>query len=586
MDKIFECVDFKKEYLFSNHKDIKDGLVVKFYGSIYNQASLKKELKLTDAIEPESLISKGYQLFGTKLFKKLDGVFSITIFDEKTQMLYLVKDRVGLQSLYFYDYDQTLIFGSSLKDFYKVSTFTKKIDKNALALYLSYGYILQPYTIFEHTHKVKSGHYVAYDMKQQSWKQKAYWSLESCYAQEKSPLEEQEVILRVEETLHSAIKRRVDINQPIASSLSGGYDSSITVALLAQISSQKIDTFTIGFNEKEINEAHHAKKIATHLGTNHHEHYFSDLDALNIVPQLCDVYDEPFADYGATPTVLMAKLVKKSGFDTLFVGDGGDEVFATADDVVQFDQLLKTPTALKNSIYSLLNSVNPLNIPILKSYQNFPTKYYKFLQLLKAEKVSQMVKTKPILFYDDEIKILLKDNKTKFQTTFDEIDFPKYAETVDQVIGSYFKTSMVDAELVKSVQATRYLNLQIKEPLLDFDLIRYMTGVPGSLKIKNGEKKYILKQIAHKYIPKELLDRPKSGFDIPFSMWLKGSLKEILYEQINEKRLEKDALFDVKSVIKIRDAFYGGNESYKYKLWTLFLFQLWYSKVLSTMNDI
>ncbi len=586
MSKIFEFVDLKRELPFSNHADIKNDLIINYYGSVYNQESLKKELKLTDEIETVDLISYAYKTFGTEMFKKLDGVFSLTIYDQKENMLYLVKDRVGLQPLYFYDHNQTLIFGNSLKDFYSIPTFTKKIDKNALALYLTYGYILQPYTIFEHTHKIKSGHFVAYDMKSLSWEQKAYWKLESCYEKEKTPLDENNVSKSVEELLHSAIEKRVDSKELIATSLSGGYDSSTVAALLTQKSSQKIDTFTIGFNEKEINEAHHAKKIAAHLSTNHHEHYFSESDAIDIIPKLSQVYDEPFADYGATPTVLMAELVKKSGFNTLFVGDGGDEVFATADDVAQFDKLLHTPMVLKNSVYHLLNIMNPLKIPLLKSYQNFPTKYYKLLQLLRAANISQMVKVKPILFYDEEIKKLLKNDTTKFKTTFDEIDFPKFAETVDQVIGSYFKTTMVDAELVKSFQATRYANIAIKEPLLDIDLIHYMAGVSRNLKIKEGEKKYILKQIAHKYIPKNLLDRPKSGFAIPFSTWLKGPLKDLLYTHVNEKRLEDDGLFDTKSVIKIRDAFYGGKESYKYKLWTLFLFQLWYDKVFSPMNDI
>jgi asparagine synthase (glutamine-hydrolysing) len=586
MDKIFEYADFKKALPFSNYKHLKNGLIVNFYGSIFNQESLKKALKLKENIETIDLISYGYQIFGTNLFKKLDGIFSITIYDQTKQMLYLVKDRVGLQPLYFYTHNQKLIFGSSLKDFYHIPFFTKKIDKNALALYLTYGYILQPYTIFEHTHKVKAGHFVAYDFKKQSWRQKSYWTLESCYEKEKSPLKEEEVISNVEDILHHAIDKRIDSKQKIATSLSGGYDSSIVAALLSKKSAQKIDTFTIGFNEKEMNEAHHAKKIAAYLGTEHHEHYFSASDAIDIVPKLSLVYDEPFADYGATPTVLMAQLAKQSGFETLFVGDGGDEVFATADDVTQFDKLLNTPVVLKNSIYYILNSVNPLKMPILKSYQNFPTKHYKLLQLLKATKISQMVKTKPILFYDNEIKTLLKEDTTKFKTTFDEIDFPNFAESVDQVIGSYFKTSMADAELVKSFQAVRYSNLRIKEPLLDLDLIHYMAGVPGNLKIKDGEKKYILKTITHKYLPKSLLDRPKSGFDIPFSMWLKGPLKDLLYAHINEIRLESDGLFNTKSVIKIRDAFYNGNESYKYKLWTLFLFQLWYDKVLSTLNDI
>jgi len=579
MNSFFECVDFSKGSPFS----IKD-CIVYFDGSIYNKDHLLQKLNIDRKINDSNLILKLYNLYGVNIFKKIDGIFSLVIYDQKKDEIYLARDRAGVNPLYFYHYDNKLIFGTSLKEFYKIPSFSKKISKKGLALYLNYGYVVQPYTIFENTYKVKPGHFVTYNIKDRSWKQNEFWSLEACYESKKPDLLEEEVLESVEKILNNSIQKRLKTVKNFASSLSSGYDSSVVAALLTKNSGKKIDTFTIGFTQEEINEAKDAKKIANYLNTNYHEHYFSDQDALDIVPKLSEVYDEPFADYGATPTVLMSKLVRDNGFDTLFVGDGGDEVFATADDVIRFDKFLNRPSILKKSLYQLLNSIDPLKVPILKSYQNYPTKYYKFLQLLKAKKISQMVKTKPILFFDAEIKRLLKDEQIDTKT--DEIDFPRYSESVDQVIGSYFKTSMVDAELVKSVQAARYSNLSIKEPLLDQQLVEYMTKVYGDLKIKDGQKKYILKHIAYKYIPKNLLDRPKSGFDIPFSIWLKGSLKELLYAHINQKRLKSDGLFDVKSVIEIRDAFYNGNESYKYKLWTLFLFQLWFHKVFLNLNDI
>ncbi len=574
MKRAFGVIDFTKD--FFSLTDSEDMIQVIFYGSIYNKKFLKTECEISDDIENDLLIQKAFEIFNTDLFKKIDGIFSIIIYDKSSEELYLVRDRAGIKPLYFYDFNQSFIFGSKLKDFYTISSFTKKIDKNALILYLSYGYILQPYTIFEHTHKVKAGHYVLLNFKDKSWQQKRYWSLESCYDTPKFYLEEQDILESVETILNDSIKKRLNDNTNIASTLSGGYDSSIVTTLLTQNSDKKIDTFTIGFNEKEINEAPYAKKIANYLKTNHHEHYFNDNDAKEIVPKLCKIYDEPFADYGATPTVLITQMVKQNGFDSLFIGDGGDEVFATADDVSQFENILNTPLFLRKSLYKILNIVNPSQIPAIRNYQNFPTKYYKFLQLLNATDIPQMVKVKPILFIEDEIKNLLHTDSVSIATSFDEISFPKYSESVDQVIGSYFKTSMVDAELVKSFQSSYNVGISLKEPLLDSDLIQYMAGVSQEIKIKNGEKKYLLKQIAHKYIPKNLLDRPKSGFDIPFSLWLNGPLKELVYDQINETRLKEDAIFDVSTVLKIRDTFYKGNQAPKYKLWTIFLFQLWY----------
>ncbi len=581
-NSIFGLVDFDKtlklqdanlykkdNLLFKNDKNQTKSInkiTISFYGSIYN------EIKDADIFE---FIYKKYQEDGIKFIQNLDGVFSIVIYDSQKELLYIIKDRASLQSLYFYTKKNSLIFGSRLKDFYNIPSFTKKIDKKALSSYLTYGYILQPLSIFEDTKKIKAGHFIEYDLKTKVYKEQKYWSLESCYEDKKEILDEKETINRVTNILKQSISKRLSTCQNFASSLSGGYDSSLVLALLKEQSGKKLETFTIGFDDKNINEAHHAKKIASHLQTNHHEHYFSIKDAREIVPKLCKVYDEPFADYGATPTVLMANLVRENGFDTLFVGDGGDEVFATADDTQKLEKILNFPKPIKLTLHKLLNFINPAKIAHLNRYQNIPTKHYKLLQMLKAPNIPQMIKARNVIFDKPQIRKLLKLQDVDFASTFDDIEFPPYAQSVDQVIGTYFKTSMADAELVKSFSATSASNLDIKEPLLDLKLIEFMAKVPQSLKIKDNEKKYILKQIAHRYIPKELLNRPKCGFDIPFSFWLRGELKELLFEQINEKRLLDDDIFDIKLILEIRDMFYSGKDEYKYKLWTIFIFQLW-----------
>ena len=568
--------------ILSQHKNQKidiDGVIVSFYGSIYNADNLKEELKISADIEDFELIVYVYKTYGIKFLEKIDGIFSIIIYDKHKHLLYFARDRAGIYPLYFYAHNEMLIFGSSLKEFSNLPGFTKKIDKNGLALYLTYGYILQPYTIYEHTYKVKSGHYAVYDLKKRVFEQNRYWSLESCYLEKKDLLKESEVINSTQKILQDSIKKRLNSKQNFASSLSGGYDSSIVAALLSEQSSQKLDTFTIGFDDTNINEAPYAKKIAAALGTNHHEHYFSTSDALKIVPKLCQVYDEPFADYAATPTVLMTQLVNDCGFDTLFVGDGGDEVFATADDAFKLEQILNFPNSIKSIFYKTLNTINYFKLPTISECQDIPTKYYKLLKILNASNIPQMIKVRNVLFNESQIEKLLNSKEIFFKTTFDEIEFPSHSEVVDQVIGTYFKTSMVDGELVKSFQAARFANIKVKEPLLDLDLINYFTRVPQILKIKEGEKKYILKQIAHRYIPKNLLNRPKSGFDIPFSFWLKEPLKDLLFEQINETRLKDDGIFDVQAVLTIRDSFYAGKDQYKYKLWTIFIFQLWLQEI-------
>jgi asparagine synthase (glutamine-hydrolysing) len=394
-----------------------DDLTIIFDGVLYSKDEKYKYLSDVEILQIE------YASLGSKLFQKLDGVFSLIIYDKKLQKIYIVKDRVGVKPLYFYQKDNTFIFGSSLKYFSKTKFFEKELDKDSLAIYLQYGYIIQPNTIFKNTYKIKSGHFLEFDLKTQNIQDQKYWSLEECYLEEKAHISESEIITDIHQLLKKSIEKRIDKNLSMGSSLSGGYDSSMIAALLQARSETKIDTFTIGFDEDSINEAPFAKKIATYLGTSHTEHYFSAKDALRIVPTLCQAYDEPFADYGATPTVLMAQLIKLSGFDDIWVGDGGDEVFVTADDVAQFDKLLKLQPLAKKSISNMLNIIKPYKIPYLNKYQNIPTKYYKVLELLNAKTIPQMVKVKPVLFFDDEIEALLGKKKILTLTTFDEIDF-------------------------------------------------------------------------------------------------------------------------------------------------------------------
>ena len=201
------------------------------------------------------------------------------------------------------------------------------------------------------------------------------------------------------------------------------------------------------------------------------------------------------------------------------------------------------------------------------------------MQILSAKDIPQMILARNTLFLEQELKSQIKEYVQPISTSFDEIEFNGYSECVDQIIGTYFKTSMIDGELVKSYSAMNSNDIRLSVPFLESGLIDYMAQIPSSIKIKDGIKKYILKEISYKYIPKELIERPKCGFDIPFSSWMKNELKDILFAQVNEERLTKDNIFYTSSILNIRDQFYAGNDIYKYKLWRIFIFQLWYEKI-------
>jgi len=217
-------------------------------------------------------------------------------------------------------------------------------------------------------------------------------------------------------------------------------------------------------------------------------------------------------------------------------------------------------------------------IPYLNENKNIPTKYFKFINIIKAKNIPEMVKVKMTLFHPYEIDKLIQSQDIHYPSVFDELYFGKYAQSVDKVIGSYFKTFMTDGELIKTTQAFYHQDITIREPYLDYALINYMARVPSEIKIKDNVKKNLLKQIAHDYIPKPLLDRPKKGFSVPFSAWMKNELKPLLMETLSAENLKKDGILNPEYVINIRNNFLNGKEEYKYKLWSILLYQLWYEK--------
>jgi len=538
-----------------------------------NVFSLEKNniLMLLATSSDTNIIEKfflSYQTKGINFLKNTEETFSLFIHDKNKKTIFVAKDKVGVLPLYYSYKKNNIIASTSIKNFREISSFNAKINTSAIADYLQYGMILQPKTIFENCYKVEAGSYVEFNLKNQKQISRKYWTLENCYLEPKSLFNEEEILNKAHTLLQSSLHHTIQNNANVAFSLSGGYDSSTLVAMAQQSSDKKVNTFSIGFNDSSINEAPHAKKIARHLGTNHEEYYFTAKDAIEIIPKISQIYDEPFADHAAAPTILTAQLLKKNNIGTLIAGDGGDEVFATADDLKAFKRFENTPKIFKQIIASSLFA-----IPSSKKFQN---KKDKLSAMLQANSISEIIKVRKSLFSEKELRTHIKKMEPKILNSFDTINFPKDAETLDQIIGTYFKTTMTDGELVKSHQSMRHENINLAVPFLDTKLIEYLAKVPSSVKVKNDIKKYLLKEIAHQYLPKVLLDRPKSGFDIPFSSWMKNELKEILYVQINEKRLDKDNIFYTSSIIHIRDQFYLGNDAYKYKLWRIFIFQLWY----------
>jgi len=582
MNKFLTCIDFGKNIFLekkptdyyeeginysvhSTNSELSENIIIQFNGSLLNQ-------KDSNYLE---VLKELYCEFGIDFVKQLEGNFSLSIYDKEKEKLFIVKDKVGTSPLYYHQSDKLIVVGNSLKKFKEVDLLSLTINPNALANYMQFGFVIQPSSIFNECTKLESGTYMIFDLQRRESHKHNYWSLESCYKTPKIESDEKEIVSTAHRLLYESISQNM-LNKNCAFSLSGGYDSSTLAAIAQSQNEQKVKTFTIGFEQSAINEAPDAKKIAAHIGSEHNEYYCTAEDAFNLIPKIATFYDEPFSDHAATPTLLTAQLLNEQGISRLIAGDGGDEVFATADKVQLFDRIERSPKFLRNMLINSVGKLRLETIPYLKNYNNFPQKYHKFFEILAAKNISKMIQMKSSIFFEEELKYHIKGYENIGITSFDKIDFNGYEESVDELIGTYFKTSMIDGELVKSYTAMQAYNISLSTPFLNTKLIEFMAKVPSSIKIKNDIRKYILKEITYNYLPKSLMERPKSGFYIPFSEWMRDDLKEMLYGQINEKRLKDDNLFNVEPILTIRDQFYAGNDALKYKLWRIFIFQLWY----------
>lgn len=555
-----------------------------FNGEVYNFKEIKKELlELDYSFHSDSdteVILKSYHQWGIKAVDKFNGMFAITIYDKKANKLIFIRDRAGVKPFYYYKKDNLILFSSELKSFHNHPAFIKEIDKSSLSLYLQFGYIPEPHSIFKNTYKLKAGHYIEIDLKSQNFKEIKYWDVVDFYNKPKLHISENEAIEKTEELLKSSFEYRMVSDVPVGVFLSGGYDSSVVTAILQSGRSEKLNTFTIGFKENGFDEAPYAKEVAKYLGTNHTEYYCTQKDALEIIPKLCEIYDEPFGDSSAIPTTLVSQLARKDVTVSLSA-DGGDEIFAGYSKYTTTMQYFNKFNAIPNSIKSLISfgmdNINPKYIPILNKTYNFATRYEKINAILKAKNSVEAMKYTSEYFTKNERKKILKDNLIELKTNFD-IKVADTNDDINKMLAVDYKTYMIDDILTKVDRATMSVSLEGREPLLDYRLIEFVSQLPSNLKYKDGDKKWLLKQITHKYLPKKIMDRPKQGFGVPLTEWFRDELKEYFMVYLDEKRIEKEGLFDSKEIIRLRDSYLLGNKENVQKLWFLLMFEMWYEK--------
>ena len=556
-------------------------LTIVFNGEIYNFLEIRRELQelgynFQSNCDTEVLL-KGFFEWGLDILHRCIGMFAIALFDSESNKMYLIRDRVGVKPLYYYWDDKAFLFSSEIKSFYCHPLFKKDIDISSLGLFLQYSYIPGPYSIFKSTYKLLPGHILVLDLANRKIKLDCYWDVNTFYQKPSLRLNYNHILDHTEELLISSYKYRMVSDVPVGVFLSGGYDSVSVASILQYHTNSRIKTFTIGFYEDEFNEANDAKNIANYLGTEHYEYYASDKDVEYLLDKISLVYDEPFADNSVIPTILVSQFASQE-VKVVLSADGGDEIFGG---YRKFNQAIHYthdfPRWMQLFASHVMNMINPDVLPIFSRQYNFSTRFKKISRIWESGEPKNALKVIAQYIPDFEVEMMLKYKVSPYQTFFD-VNGYQANDLINTLLSIDYKTFLVDNNLVKVDRATMSVSIEGREPLLDHRLIEWLAQLPGTWKIRGNTNKYLLKQIVHKYIPENLMDRPKKPFIAPLNIWFKDKLSDLLMYYLSEDMLDRSGFFNSDYVIALRDSYLSGRKVNFQKIWQILIFQLWYSK--------
>lgn len=546
--------------------------VMVYNGEVYNFKeialeiiSAKPDFKFKTSSDSE-VILEAYVLWGAKFVSKLNGMFAISIYEKETKKLFICRDRLGIKPIYYFFNQGNFIFSSELKS---IANYKNKlqltVNKIAINEFLHLGYVPSPHSIYNEVKKFPTGNYAIVENGKLEFF--TYWDLRQKIKKE-IIYNEGEAKQRLKELLISSVKYRMISDVPFGTFLSGGIDSSLVTAIAQSVSNEPVNTFSIGF-ETEKNEAGYAKKVANHLRTNHHELYVTESDAINLIPDLVDLYDEPFADGSAVATQLVAKMARQNVTMTLS-GDGGDELFMGYG-AYNWATRLNDPTWFlsKGIISKVLMYGNSRQKRVADVLQRVSARHLK----------SHIFSQEHYFFSRKELKLLLKeDSYAAFN--LDEI-YPAFSRDLSAAesqslfdIDYYLKDDL----LVKVDRATMKYSLETRVPILDYRIVEFAFNLSQNLKIKNGEQKYLLKQVLYDYVPKEFFERPKWGFGIPITQWLKGPLSYLIDDVLSKENINKHNVVNWEFVQQIIHKFRNGYDHYYNRIWALIQLHIWLNK--------
>lgn len=553
--------------------------VIIFNGEIYNYQEIKKELLLLGHIfistTDTEVVLHAYTEWGEKCVDKFIGMFVIAILNKENEEITIFRDRAGVKPLFLYKNESGFLFASELKSFHEHPIFAKELDISSVQTFFSLGYIPAPYSIFKNCFKLKPGHYFKLNLKSKNIEELKYWDLQDYYLLPKLNITYSEAKKQLLELLESACNYRMISDVPVGIFLSGGYDSSGVCAILQKNKKEKLKTFTIGFHEGT-NEAITAKKIAEKIGTNHHEYYCTADDARELIKDLPYYYDEPNADISNIPTMLVSKFASQY-VKVVISADGGDEIFGGYNSyklIHNTNKLLnKIPSVLKPFIKKQFD--RPF-IHIINNNMRYKLQYItQSLSNIKNIQSLNLYKTLHLIpsYYKNQIF----NQEIQSQKTFLDIDPTGFNNDIDIAMLIDYKNSLPSL-LEKVDRATMKYSIEGRDPLIDHRLVEFLAQLPIEFKNDGVNSKIIFKDIVNDYLGKELMERPKTGFDLPIHTWLKNDLKDLFNENCSIEQLKKLNIFNIDFIEQQLKDYQNNKLHYSPFIWRLFTFQMWYNK--------
>lgn len=567
--------------------------VIVFNGEVYNYAELRRELesagcKFRGHSDTEVMLA-AFEAWGVEAaVKRFVGMFAIGLWDRQRRELKLIRDRPGIKPLYYGWVRGALVFGSELKALRAFPGFDNTIDRDALCLYLRHDYIPAPYSIYQGINKLLPGRIVtvpAGARGPQDLRMDVYWSARGVFeSASRARFESEEDALgELERTLRQAVAHRMIADVPLGAFLSGGVDSSTVVALMQAQSPRPVKTFSIGFRENDYDEAAYARAVAQYLGTDHTELYMTPREAMDVIPLLPAMYDEPFGDSSQIPTYLVSKLARTAVTVSLS-GDGGDELFAGYDRYFHAFEIWRKiswlPAPARRSVGRALQHWPLLclwpaaaALSLAAGRRLSPDRLRKLGDLLGS--TSQLDLYRGILGHWRDPAAIVQGARVPDYFLGNIGNWDVSPESIESMCFADLNTYLPDDILTKVDRASMAVSLEARVPLLDHRVVELAWRLPLNMKVRDGQSKWLLRQVLYKYVPRELIERPKMGFGVPIDTWLRGPLRDWAEALLSETRLKREGFLDPAPIRLKWQEHLSGKRRWHFPLWNVLMFQAW-----------